>query len=1120
MKKILTAFLVCLSTLVYAQSTTVVISQVYGAGGNAGALLNADYVELHNVSSVPQSLSGYAIQYGSGAANNFNWSSKFNLPDSTIPVGGYFLIRMTTPAATGSAIPTPDLIVSPDINMGGSAGKLVLTVDTNRLISGACPAAAQIVDFVGYGTTAACSETSPASAPSSTLAIFRGNNGCTDTDNNSLDFATSSPSPRNSGSSAIICGTPTGPTINTSPLTSFGFVCLNLSKTNSFVINGTNLTTANIDLSALNGFEYSLFSSGPFSTSLSISQPGGSFSDTVFVKFTPVAASNYSGNIFINGAGLTAPVNVIVSANGLAPAAPTVSTKAAAAVTGNSATLNGQVVFINCDSASIYGFLFDDNNGFSSADTFLSTNLASGNFSYDVSGLNSGTTYYFKAFAQNANGRGYDTAFKSFTTTQILPPGGSKIRVSQVYGAGGNTGALYKSDYVELHNIGQATESIAGFSLQYASATGTSWQVAALPSASIPAGGYFLVRMSLDTSSNGQLLPTPDHVATGFSGLGGIQGKIALVNGSQALSSCTDATIIDFVGYGAANCSEGGAPVDSLRPTTAAHRKNFGCTDTDNNKADFDTLVPAPRNSASALYFCGGAPNPTLSATALNAFGAVCVNTTAGPLSFDLTGSQLTADNIKVAALTGYSYSIAAAGTYTDSLILSQPGGAYLKTIFVKFSPTAAASYNGNIVVTGGGISTPLNVAVSGSGSASASPTVTTKAATAITKVSAALNASLVAGGCSPVLHYGFTYADVSGFTPTTFIAANNLAAGNYSAGLSGLQVNKVYYFKAYAATSIDTFYGIELSFKTLADQPTVTTTTLNQFTNTCVGAESAPQSFKLIGKDLTSASVQVGPLSGFVFSVTSNGTYTASLALTLTIPNDTVDVFVKFVPTAANNYAGNIPVSGGGAAATSVTAAGQGINTPPSVTTGGSDSISTTTAKCSGTIDDEGCAVITERGIEYSTIQGFSDGSGTLVKDLSVTGSVFSVKLNNLTPNKDYYYKAYAKNANGSVDYGDQETFKTSELPGGGSGLTILTNPVSRGGTLRFSYAPPDIDRYIVRLYNSIGQIVFEKTFDNQQPNESRVFQFLIPGNVGPGLHTLLIGNSKGNIKAQIMVL
>jgi endonuclease G len=49
---------------------------------------------------------------------------------------------------------------------------------------------------VGYGTSANCAETANAPAPSNTTAIFRANNGATDTDNNSSDFVAGVPNPR------------------------------------------------------------------------------------------------------------------------------------------------------------------------------------------------------------------------------------------------------------------------------------------------------------------------------------------------------------------------------------------------------------------------------------------------------------------------------------------------------------------------------------------------------------------------------------------------------------------------------------------------------------------------------------------------------------------------------------------------------------------------------------------------------------------------------------------------------------------------------------------------------------------------------------------------------------
>jgi len=89
MKKFFTFLLLMCSFAGYSQSTTVVISQVFGSGGNAGAPYNADFVELHNVSSVSQSLTGMSIQYAS-ASNTGAWSGVSTLPAVTIPAGGFF----------------------------------------------------------------------------------------------------------------------------------------------------------------------------------------------------------------------------------------------------------------------------------------------------------------------------------------------------------------------------------------------------------------------------------------------------------------------------------------------------------------------------------------------------------------------------------------------------------------------------------------------------------------------------------------------------------------------------------------------------------------------------------------------------------------------------------------------------------------------------------------------------------------------------------------------------------------------------------------------------------------------------------------------------------------------
>ncbi|HEY7114340.1 MAG TPA: lamin tail domain-containing protein [Thermoanaerobaculia bacterium] len=187
----------------------------------------------------------------------------------------------------------------------------------------------------------------------------------------------------------------------------------------------------------------------------------------------------------------------------------------------------------------------------------------------------------------------------------------AQVVISQIYGGGGAATKIYGQDYVELFNRGASPVSLAGWSVQYASATGTSWEVTAL-SGSIAAGRYYLVGESIGA---GDPLPTPD--ANGSTPLSNNSGKVALVATTAALSGgCPVAGTVDFVGYGSADCSEGGAAAPTLTALSAGLRRFSGCQDTNQNSADFESGAPLPRNSASPTNTCAGGPTPTPTPTA------------------------------------------------------------------------------------------------------------------------------------------------------------------------------------------------------------------------------------------------------------------------------------------------------------------------------------------------------------------------------------------------------------------------------------------------------------------------------------------------------------------------
>ncbi|MFT3856050.1 MAG: ExeM/NucH family extracellular endonuclease [Aquabacterium sp.] len=183
----------------------------------------------------------------------------------------------------------------------------------------------------------------------------------------------------------------------------------------------------------------------------------------------------------------------------------------------------------------------------------------------------------------------------------------SGVVISQVYGAGGNSGALLNSDYIELFNAGTAAVNLNGWSVQYASATGTSWSnKTVLGNITLQPGQYLLIKEGSGT--NGAALPTAD--VTGSILMGAAAGKVALVTGSTTLTGSAPSGAEDIVSYGSSTPTEG-SPAPALSTTLAAWRLNHGCQDTGNNSADFSTAAPAPRNSQSALAPCGdGGPRP------------------------------------------------------------------------------------------------------------------------------------------------------------------------------------------------------------------------------------------------------------------------------------------------------------------------------------------------------------------------------------------------------------------------------------------------------------------------------------------------------------------------------
>jgi uncharacterized protein len=193
-----------------APSTSLVISEAYGGGGNSGAPLKNDFIELQNLGTTDAALTGYSVQYIS-ASPGATTTWQVTPLSGTAPHGGHFLIGEAAGANTAAAdLPTPDNTGS--INMGSTAGTVALVHSTSALTcktAADCAADTSIVDLVGWGG-AVVHEGTAAAATTNATSTQRAASGA-DTDDNSADFTSAAPTPADAGTGGGTGGDQPGP---------------------------------------------------------------------------------------------------------------------------------------------------------------------------------------------------------------------------------------------------------------------------------------------------------------------------------------------------------------------------------------------------------------------------------------------------------------------------------------------------------------------------------------------------------------------------------------------------------------------------------------------------------------------------------------------------------------------------------------------------------------------------------------------------------------------------------------------------------------------------------------------------------------------------------------------
>jgi 5'-nucleotidase len=175
--------------------TGLVISEVYGGGGNAGAARTHDFIELYNPTGATISVNNWSVQYRSATGT----TAQVTALSGDIPAGAHYLVQEASTAAVGAPLPAPDATGA--IAMAAGAGVVILRSNTTpfNTVQGDLAGNPDVVDVVGYGTTATTFETANTGVNlTATTSAQRGATG-SDTDHNANDFSEAAPDPQNRG---------------------------------------------------------------------------------------------------------------------------------------------------------------------------------------------------------------------------------------------------------------------------------------------------------------------------------------------------------------------------------------------------------------------------------------------------------------------------------------------------------------------------------------------------------------------------------------------------------------------------------------------------------------------------------------------------------------------------------------------------------------------------------------------------------------------------------------------------------------------------------------------------------------------------------------------------------
>jgi hypothetical protein len=475
-------------------------------------------------------------------------------------------------------------------------------------------------------------------------------------------------------------------------------------------------------------------------------------------------------------------------------------------------------------------------------------------------------------------------------------------------------------------------------------------------------------------------------------------------------------------------------------------------------------------SNGSNLDVTATAVSPTLTRSpATISFANQAVSTTSASQSFLLSGVNLSpaASDITVTApSTDYEVSnddIA----YGPTALVPYTGGAITNVpVYVRFVPQSAGLKTGDVTFSGGSVSTPPVVGLSGTGYIPATQLAITNISPASPIQNTSFSVTVESQDATNVARNVQTATDVSLTLLTGTGALSGTLTGTISAGSSSAVITGVLYDVAEAGVALTATAtagevltaGNSATFTVAAPSSSVITViaTLSPF-STVSGTPSASQNYTVSGTNLVD-DITLVPSAEYEISLDNTNWTTSSGSIVL--PESagsvtTTTIHVRFNPTAPGTLAGTVTHTSNTANPQTLSLNGTALALEPTVQSAITFGTVTATSMVLNFTGGDGLNRVV---IAHTSPVAFSPNDGTTLSgvdsDYSLAtdqgsgnkavydGSANTVTVTGLAPATTYHYAVYEYNGSGALT----NYYVTS--PGTNSTSTFATEPASSATT------------------------------------------------------------------------